>query len=608
MKEQVYQEVALVDIGRCPWQARKKFEGPKFDELCKSVREKGVLEPVLLRPVDRKRELAPTEGDFPNTRKKLGYQLVAGERRFRAAWNAAMENGGVGLEATIPAIVKELTDDEAFDIAMIENHHREDLTELEEAANFKTWLDRYGMERLEELSERIGIHPRYIRRRVRILGLPAQVLEAWSKGELNYGYLEQLNRLEDKKEVLYWFGKIKDHDWETQTVLEMKRRIDDRAPGLKLARFDMEKAGCLSCSRNSEVQAELFDCERMKGAHCLDARCFKKRQNDWFQANWKKTGFYKQHGTNGFRFEDSLPYGKFHEWYYSERPAKKCRECPEFVTRLKLDGNASHPVVCIGDESCFRKAQDKTKKNHESTKRGKNEKEEEQPRVAWHGEYFREQFFKEQIPLRLQTVMPDEDKALRLAFFALLNSEANLRSWFAVKFKVKDSLYGKEEELDPGELGDSFTEEERKEILDGKEWGHAWFGDELLFAVIEKLTALELLEAMKEASRIVLLNHASPTYRRLFAEHLGVDLLKEWRITKEYLDKKTTAEIHAIAAEFGLWERKEAKAFLFETLNKKRGNFKSCKKDELCRIILESGMDLAGVVPREIVGQDKKED
>jgi hypothetical protein len=97
-------------------------------------------------------------------------------------------------------------------------------------------------------------------------------------------------------------------------------------------------------------------------------------------------------------------------------------------------------------------------------------------------------------------------------------------------------------------------------------------------------------------------NTSAPT-RRLVAVHLGSDLSTEWRLTQEYLDKKTTKEIHAIAEQFGFFRDDKAKAYLYETLGKKRDRFDLCKKAELVKIILESGVDLAGKVPAEILNK-----
>lgn len=595
MEKQVFQEIDLEKIGRCPWQPRKRFEGPKFDEMVRSVSEKGVLEPILVRPLDPA-EKENSEG-FPTEGKKVSFQLVAGERRFRAAWSVAVQNGG-SRKATIPAMVRPLTDDEAFDVMTIENLHREDLSELEEAENFKAYLERHGMEALGPLAERTGIHERYIRRRVRLLDLPPQVLKAWGAGEIAYGYLEQLNRLKDRKEILEIFKEILDGgSWKWQTVRELKDAIDDRSPLLEWARFD--RTECLACAQNSEVQTELFETETMKAAHCLDPKCFKKKQNNWFQSNWKQTGFYKQHHTNGFRFDDDdvRPYsGGCHTWY-AGGPAKKCRECPEFVTLLKVSGKSDHPFVCIGDGKCF----EETKKKGQSGKdrKAQNGKEEQrdpdQPRVAWHGEFFRERFLEVQLPIRFEAIRPEDEPAVRLALFSLLDAEPGVEGWFVSKRGIKDP--GNEELYPDDDEDDEYGPTEDL-------YGYTYVPREVIWKHIEGMIYGEVMDWLKRCSVQVLMHKASPAVRHLVGKHVGIDLAKEWRITKEYLDKKTVAEIHAIAEEWKLWERKEAQVFLFETLNKKRGTFRGCKKDELVRIILESGMDLAGVVPKEILAGD----
>ncbi len=104
MNNQSYQEIDLAKITPHPDNPRTNFAGPEFEEFVTSIREQGVLVPVMLRP------------------KGKGFQLVAGERRFRALSRVASENGGIKGRKT-PSIVRELTDDYAFDILMIENLH-----------------------------------------------------------------------------------------------------------------------------------------------------------------------------------------------------------------------------------------------------------------------------------------------------------------------------------------------------------------------------------------------------------------------------------------------------------------------------------------------------
>ena len=187
MIEQSYQEIELTRIVPNPHNPRKRFSGPKYDEMVASVREKGVISPVLVRPLED------------------GFELIFRETRFRASCQLAEEAGG--LEGrTIPALVRELSDEQAFDFMTIENLQRSDLTELEEARGFRVFAERKGEDALPELAERTGINIRYIRRRVKILSLPREVLEAWEKGELKFGHLEQLVRLDSRERILAYAG------------------------------------------------------------------------------------------------------------------------------------------------------------------------------------------------------------------------------------------------------------------------------------------------------------------------------------------------------------------------------------------------------------------
>jgi len=102
-----YQEIPLAVLDPNPWNPRTRFEGPAFEELVASITSKGVIQPIFARP------------------KKDGrFEIVAGERRFWAACSSAESNGGIG-DATIPAMVRSLTDGEVFDITLIKNLQRD---------------------------------------------------------------------------------------------------------------------------------------------------------------------------------------------------------------------------------------------------------------------------------------------------------------------------------------------------------------------------------------------------------------------------------------------------------------------------------------------------
>ncbi len=157
-----------------PRQPRTEFDEPALFELAESIRAQGVLQPVLVRPF----------GD--------GYQLIAGERRFRASRH-------LGLP-TIPAIVRSVSDDEMLEIALIENLQREDLNPIEEALGYQRLIDelRYTHERL---SERVGRNRSSITNCLRLLTLPSGVQLMVSRGTLSAGHARALLGLPSGAEI-----------------------------------------------------------------------------------------------------------------------------------------------------------------------------------------------------------------------------------------------------------------------------------------------------------------------------------------------------------------------------------------------------------------------
>lgn len=577
-----FEHIPIDQIILNPLNPRKFVEDAEFAELVKSVARKGVLVPVLVRPGEF----------FPGTKLVGGlehaFQLVYGERRYRAKLKAAEQNGGVE-EATIPAIVRDLSDDDAFDAMTIENLQRKNLTPLEEAWSFKLYMERKGDGAAEELSERTGIHPRYIRRRVAILGLPKEVLKAWDNGEIQYGHCEHLARLKNKQDMLETFRSVKER---RMSVRDLARFLTERAPVLAKAQFDKAKAGCASCHQNTSVQKQLFDLGEKGEERCLDTRCFKKHMNNHLQATWKKTGWYKQHHTSGFGFAEDYPEWtrlgsrERHSFRYTPtgKPPKSCVGCQNFVTILRLDGTADDPAACIGKQDCFDKstkaaAAERTKKEKQKSTGGDG------PRVAWHGNHFRQEFFRQQIPLRLQEVPAEDERMERLSLTALLHAERDIHKWFAGTFLGWDD--------------EKIAKEERYSGL--------YLGDKEVFQAIRGMDPATVSRALKEATLQVL---ALPQFdgRHAVAAYLGTDIASEWAPTREYLDKKTVGEIHSWADLHGVWQTKEAQAYLFETLGKKRGKFTSCKKAELVQLILNCGLDLRGKLFTEIQAPDPQPD
>jgi len=156
-----------------PEQPRMVFEQTALDELAASIREHGVLQPILVRPLG------------PNT-----YQIVAGERRWRASRQAGLE--------TIPALIEDIDDDTALEIAIIENLQREDLTPLDEAAMYDRMVHEHGYS-IRKLADKLGKDKGYLENRLRLADAPPEIRELVSlrKDSLSHAY--ELMKVEDPK-------------------------------------------------------------------------------------------------------------------------------------------------------------------------------------------------------------------------------------------------------------------------------------------------------------------------------------------------------------------------------------------------------------------------
>ena len=162
-------QLPVEDIGPNPFQPRTRFDDAALQELAASIKTSGVLQPVLVR------------------RHADGYQLVAGERRLRAAQLAGL--------AKIPAILREVGDREMMELALIENIQREDLNPIDEAKAYKALLSTVGLTH-DELSERVGKQRSSISNSLRLLGLPVEVQEMVSRGTLSAGHARALLSIE----------------------------------------------------------------------------------------------------------------------------------------------------------------------------------------------------------------------------------------------------------------------------------------------------------------------------------------------------------------------------------------------------------------------------
>lgn len=161
--------VPLAAVHKAPWQPRQEFEAEAMDDLIRSVRERGVLQPLLVR------------------KRADGYELLAGERRLRAAT-------AVGL-ADVPVVVLEATDEDALAVALIENLQRKDLNAIEEADGYRMLAERFSLTQ-EEIAGRVGKARASVANALRLLNLHPEVKGMVADGRLSPGHAKILTGLE----------------------------------------------------------------------------------------------------------------------------------------------------------------------------------------------------------------------------------------------------------------------------------------------------------------------------------------------------------------------------------------------------------------------------
>jgi ParB family transcriptional regulator, chromosome partitioning protein len=166
--------LAVDQIHPNPKQPRKRFEGDAVSGLAESIKAQGLIQPVVVRP-----------------RLEGGYELIAGERRWRAAREAGV--------ATVPAVVREADDRDSILLALVENVAREDLSPIEEARAYAVLIDEFGLS-LGEVAERVGKSKPTVSNRIRLLELPEDVLAMVGRNELTEGHARAVLAVPDHDE------------------------------------------------------------------------------------------------------------------------------------------------------------------------------------------------------------------------------------------------------------------------------------------------------------------------------------------------------------------------------------------------------------------------
>lgn len=594
-----FQELPLADLTPNAYNARRFEENmtpqrrARFEELVESISGKGILEPLLVRPI----------GDNK-------YEVIAGERRYRAALQVEL--------ATVPCMVREVNDDDAFDIMVIENLQREDLTPVETAQAFQVYLQRHGntTEAVAELASRTGIPGHAIRRQVRLLDLPAEILAAWRDGKITQSHVELFTRLADHKQALEIFTdcvRLK------LTTRELAQRIGTSSPELNTGFFD--KSECHVCSFNTEVQSGLF-ADATPGGRCGNAPCFEAKQGEFLTANWPESKAAKAFSTRGYRFSHRLPQEQREPiMMVGRETCERCLACDEFVTLVRLTGAVvgGYDRTCVGPRACFEELYMKPEQpaeepetepeptvetpqtpaeevppageKKEETKQtpaaappapapetkktspAKQTKVEEKVSPvfsAFRGERQREDFFKQALPDKIKEMVPQSPQTQGVILLALALSSASAKIEIIKLLGLPDNI--------------------KTDDLAASIFARRCSGQDKIEDIVQQAAIIHLM-----------LHTTPPSVRRIVAEQHGILVEKEWRLNKEYLQGMTKSDIVAIGEETGIWKDEQAEAYRQKHFKGKA--LMALKNEDLIKIILESGADLSGRVPAEVVGK-----
>ncbi|WP_138494318.1 ParB/RepB/Spo0J family partition protein [Paenibacillus pinistramenti] len=192
-------EISLKQLRANPYQPRKSFDEEAIKELAESIRQHGVIQPIIVRSVLK------------------GYEIIAGERRFRASLYCGKD--------TIPAVIRNFTDQQVMEIALIENLQRENLNAMEVAVAYQGLMDQFQLTQ-EELSMKVGKSRSHIANFLRLLSLPEDVKEHVSRGTLSMGHARALVGLKNTETIKQLAKQCIEGEWSVRQLEEAVQQFD----------------------------------------------------------------------------------------------------------------------------------------------------------------------------------------------------------------------------------------------------------------------------------------------------------------------------------------------------------------------------------------------
>jgi ParB family chromosome partitioning protein len=195
-------EIPLSQLRANPYQPRKTFNQDSINELAASIKEHGVIQPIIVRTVLK------------------GYEIIAGERRFRASQASGA--------TTIPAVVKKFTDQQAMEIALIENVQREDLNAIELAVAYQSLMTQFTLTQ-EELSVKVGKSRSHVANFLRLLQLPDEIKQHVSRGTLSMGHARAIAGVKNDKQKKELAEQAIHRQWSVRELEEAIKKQEEMA-------------------------------------------------------------------------------------------------------------------------------------------------------------------------------------------------------------------------------------------------------------------------------------------------------------------------------------------------------------------------------------------
>lgn len=194
-------EIPISQLRANPYQPRKTFNEESIQELAASIKEHGVIQPIIVRTVIK------------------GYEIIAGERRFRASQLSGL--------TTIPAVVRKFTDQQVMEIALIENVQREDLNAMEQAVAYQALIDQFQLTQ-EELSVKVGKSRSHIANFLRLLQLPEEIKQYVSRGTISMGHARAIAGVKNDKMKKELADTTIKQQWSVRELEEAIQALDEQ--------------------------------------------------------------------------------------------------------------------------------------------------------------------------------------------------------------------------------------------------------------------------------------------------------------------------------------------------------------------------------------------